>query len=204
MSIPAALPIAGLLIWPFTTPQNGEPPQDSATLALGDDGLYDIYDPMELSGFPLLPVIIGTTAAICLIALLLYLRKRKRSSAVSQSAGTRALADLDAIQALIDHPLTYMEKVAEILRRYLESRFAIASTSRTTGELLIALRQDIRPADARFIGPFGPAITACLEHSDRAKFAHRLPDYAKMMEFQSTVRAFIEQTDDTPHGEEQT
>jgi hypothetical protein len=204
MSVSAALPIAGLLIWPFSTPPATEQPSGGATLTLGDDGLYDIYGPLKLSEFPYLPVILVAIAVICLIALLLYLRRRKRPRPVSRSTGACALAELDAIQALIDQPLAYMEKIADILRRYLETRFAITSTSRTTGELLLALRQDKLPADARLIDPFAPTLTACLEYSDRAKFAHRLPDCATMMEFQSTVRDFIEQTASTPHGEEQT
>jgi hypothetical protein len=76
-----------------------------------------------------------------------------------------AIAELERLRASPTSPRTSLE-AAEIVRRFVELRFAIPATRRTTQEFLKALAEDARIPRAGQNG-----LRLLLESCDRAKFA---------------------------------
>ena len=87
-----------------------------------------------------------------------------------------------------------MEQASEILRRYIESRFAIRSTRQTTREFLAGLNDT---GQHNPLAPYRPELRACLEQADMAKFAHLVPDSGIVAQMERAVTDFVNKTE--PH-----
>jgi hypothetical protein len=137
-------------------------------------------------------------AAIVLLALLLlallffFLKRRKKPLPPIVFPWDKALMELAEARKLmsVGQSLLYMDQTAQILRSYIEVRFALRSTRRTTREFFAGL-QDSGPSS---LLEFRAQLQACLEQADMAKFAHLVPDSQHLEQMEAAVRTFITRT----------
>lgn len=106
----------------------------------------------------------------------------------------KALLDLADAKKLLspERALLYMDRVSQILRGYIEARFAIQSTRQTTREFLQGLTD---------VGGSSPLqahkseLQDCLEQADMAKFAHHHPALGNLEQMEVAVTTFIKKTE---------
>lgn len=154
--------------------------------------LHDIRGPVNLPDSPdwlfwLLPLL----AVLMLVALFFFFRRRKKTKPPAPLAHQVALAELDRLRPLMNPaqaPL-YADRLAELLRRYLEARFQIPSTRRTTSEFLLDLDQTLSSGSG--LETHRDRLRRCLEQCDLSKFAHFSPDRQGLEAMDRAVRDFV-------------
>ena len=194
------LPPTLLLLAPLAAQgATGEPlvlqPPANAQAQAQPAELRDIHGPLPLSD-PMPLLAIGVAAVLALAAILvLYRLWKKRTKKVSTpmpTAWEQALQALDQARQLLeagDH-LAYLERVAEILRRYIELRFSLPSTRQTTREFLATLGDH---GDSPLHG-HRHVLQTFLELADLAKFARHPEERSRLEEVEDSLRRFIEHT----------
>jgi hypothetical protein len=176
--------------------QPGHPalPSQSQTTASLAEQLHDIAPPVPLPSPIPWPLVIGTmlVAAAALAAVWWLRRQRKTPIPPAAPPWTVALAELEAARSLLDthQPRQYLSRLSEILRSYFELRYQLASTRQTTREFLHSLQDNHR----RELQPARTTLKDFLEQADLAKFAHNVPDTARLLELSETVRQLITTT----------
>ncbi len=171
-----------------------KPPQKTA-IPLDTTQLRDIQDPVTINTYPPYLLIGGAVfLALFLLALAYWLIKKKRKSGPPPiSPWQKALTELAQARELFTarQNLLYMGRISEILRHYIESRFGIRSTRKTTEEFLSDL-QNVQ--DNELLQNSQDELQTCLEQCDLAKFAHRVPEEQIMTQMEEAVTAFVEKT----------
>ena len=156
--------------------------------------LRDIHGPLPTSEYP--PYLVEAALALLVIAILIglyfFFKKRQKPLPPPISPWDIALGRLaEARHLLIEgRSLLYMERAAQILRSYIESRFAIRSTRQTTAEFFAALKTSGTPELMHYQGE----LRHCLEQADMAKFAHLMSDRDHLEQMEGAVQAFINRT----------
>ena len=105
---------------------------------------------------------------VALVSLVVLVRRRRAKPIPPHEQAGAALAKLLAADAL---GAVEVERLATILRRFVEGRFAIPATKLTTTELLAAAREQGWPVEQ------ADALRLVLDECDRAKFAGDVPDH---------------------------
>lgn len=182
------------LLQPQQSPgQAGQQPASAATL-------HDIHGPIALpEPVPyLLYSLIGLTALVLLLGLYWWLVKRKKPAPPPIPPGMLARDELMRARDLMtpEQALLYMERISEILRRYLESRFALRTTRQTTREFFQSLAGEV--PDNLALSGFNTELKTCLERCDLAKFAHQPAAVQHLQEMENSVLGFVNQTE--PNG----
>ena len=140
----------------------------------------------------------GGGAALALGALgVLYVRRRRQrpAAALRYTAHELASAKLERLteRNLVERGewKTFYREVSQILRQYIEDRFALHAPERTTEEFLREARQSavFTTAQADTLGDF-------LAHCDQVKFAELTPTTTQVQRTFDTARTFIERTRD--------
>lgn len=104
----------------------------------------------------------------------------------AHTVALEALSGLEGDPTLADKP--YYSRLTEILRQYMEGRFAVPAMDQTTAETLAALKTlDLSPDRRR-------ALRDVLEHSDLAKFAKGVLTPEERTGDLARVRDFVEST----------
>jgi hypothetical protein len=122
----------------------------------------------------------------------LWKRRQQGKQLVATAPWEEALQALGEAHRLIEtgQGLAYLERTADILRRYVEQRFALPSTRQTTREFLAGLGdQGAAPLHA-----YHRDLQAVLERADLAKFAHHSGGLDQLEEVEISLRRFIERT----------
>lgn len=176
------------------TPQTSQ----GQTIPTQTEQLRDIYGPVLLTEQPPYLLIAGSIFSILLLAAAIFwfLRKREKPAPPPVPPWEKALLDLAEAKKLLtpERGLQYMDRASQILRRYIESRFAIQSTRQTTREFLRGLTG---------IGGNSPLqahkkeLQGCLEQADMAKFAHHIPEVRNLEMMEEAVTTFIKRTEPT-------
>lgn len=178
--------------------QPGKNPQttQNTNIAREDNELRDIQGPVPITEQPPYLLLAGILLALLAAGAALYwfIKKRTRPAPPPVPPWEKALQDLAEAKRQLspERALFYMDRVSQILRRYIESRFAIKSTRQTTGEFLKGL------AD---IGGNSPLqmhkteLQLCLEQADMAKFAHHTQDIHSLEKIGEAVVIFIKKTE---------
>lgn len=161
--------------------------------------LRDIHGPLPLTDTPsyLVPAAIAFAVLLALAALFYFLKKRKKPAPPPIPPWEVALSELAEARQFQNpgQSLLYMERAGQILRRYIESRFAIRSTRQTTREFLANLHDGGGDSP---LAEFRTELGVCLEQADLAKFAHLVPDREHLTEMEAAVTAFIRSTHPAP------
>ena len=164
--------------------------------------LRDIHGPLPTSDYP--AYLMETAVVLLVIAILtclyFFFKKRQKPLPPPILPWDSALDQLmEARQLILDgKSLLYMERVAQILRSYIEARFAIRSTRQTTDEFFTALKASETPD----LMHYQVELRHCLEQADMAKFAHLIRDRDHLEQMAGAVQAFINRTRPaTPPGD---
>lgn len=174
--------------------QLGQPAQMGG--AAGDQmALYDIYGVVPTKApIPYLYIALGVLLLFALAALIYWLYKRKKKTAIVPliPAWEKALMDLKDARSLFGKAegRDYMSRASQILRRYVEERFAIKSTRQTTREFLGSLKH----AKNSEINSYKLELQHCLEQADMAKFARKSVDEENLVVMEHAVTTFVHAT----------
>ena len=175
-------------------PKTGQTAQSPA-MTSQDAELHDIYGPVPIKEQPPYLLIAGSVCLLLLLAALLFwfLRKKGAKTPPPIPPWERALLDLAEAKRLLspERGLLYMDRVSQILRSYIESRFAIKSTRQTTREFLAGLTG---VGDGSPLQTYKTELKDCLEQADMAKFAHHLPQLGNLEQMEVAVTTFIQTT----------
>jgi hypothetical protein len=83
----------------------------------------------------------------------------------------------------------YYFAISEVIRGYVERRFAINATDLTTAEIMRRVQRE-----RTFPQAAEPRLRAFLEHTDQVKFADHRPEEAEIGQTYDAALAFVEQT----------
>jgi hypothetical protein len=190
---------------PLKLLQPGQTPGQTTVPDALPQSLHDIYGPVLLPD-PV-PYLLYGSIALVMLALLLsaywWFYKRPKPAAPPIPPGIMARDELMRARELMnpEQTLHYMERVSDILRRYLESRFHLYTTRQTTREFFQSLTTRIHENDA--LSGCSLELKNCLERCDMAKFAHQPSSIDHLQEMENSVLSFVNQTEqpaqsDTP------
>jgi hypothetical protein len=128
--------------------------------------------------------------AIPAAALLILLgwRWRRRPEAAPISPAERALQELHKLAGDDGPAPEHLPQLADVLRRFLESRLPLAATRLTTSEFVLSLRQ-VEGLDEKSIEKVSEILTRC----DLVKFAGVAPDRAVCQTLLQNAREAIAQ-----------
>jgi hypothetical protein len=165
-----------------------------ATASLGvTEDIRDIRGPKtELTSSVVVPALI---AAAILIAICAYLFGRRRSGGTPARQLTlleQTLQSLDGTRPLMN-PATAREfgsAASEVVRTYVEKRFNVVATQRTTEEFLASLLQGSNDSLARH----RPLLAEFLQQSDYLKFAGASLSFADLEALFNSARGFVVET----------
>lgn len=180
-------------------PQKNGPATQNQPLSSQDEELHDIHGPVPIAEQAPYLLIAGVICLLLLAiaALLWYLRRKNTSVQPTIPPWERALLELAEAKSLRSptEGLLYMDRVSQILRAYIESRFAIQSTRQTTREFLHSLTG---VGDSSPLRTYKTALQDCLEQADMAKFAHHLPQLDNLEQMEAAVTSFVQKTTPQP------
>ena len=180
-------------------PQKNGPAIQNQPLSSQNKELHDIHGPVPIAEQPPYLLFAGIVCLLLLAiaALLWYLRRKSTSVQPATPPWERALQELAEAKSLLSpaQGLFYMDRVSQILRAYIESRFAIQSTRQTTREFLHSLTG---VGDSSPLRTYKTALQDCLEQADMAKFAHQLPQLDNLEQMEAAVTNFVQQTTPQP------
>jgi len=137
----------------------------------------------------------GAIAAAVLIAICAYIVQRQRrggSNVRSLTLLEETLERLEATKPMM-HPGTAREfgsAASEVIRTYIERRFSVVATQRTTEEFLQALLQGSNETLARH----RPLLAEFLQKCDYVKFAGASLEASDMESLFQSARAFVLET----------
>ena len=169
---------------------------------LGDDpDQAELRDIRGLVGIPsgrslvlwIAGILIGAISIVLVVVLWRRGRRERESEAVAIPAHEWALAQLDRLEQdrLIDRNLVheFFFRLSDIIRQYLERRFAISAPERTTQEFIREMR------DYPVLSGEQQALLAdFLRAADMVKFALHRPPRAESETALATARAFVKET----------
>lgn len=177
-------------------PKTGKQTPTNQLISSKNEELRDIRGPVTIAEQPpylLIFTILGFLLILCAL-LFWFLRKKRNAILPPIPPWERALMELAEAKNLLSPQkgLLYMDRASQILRGYIESRFAIRSTRQTTGEFLKGLTSAEENSPLQI---YKTELGRCLEQADMAKFAHQLPNLDNLIQMEVAVTTFIEKTE---------
>jgi hypothetical protein len=127
----------------------------------------------------------GTTTVVFAAAVLLALRRRWREKRRALPPGGWAAAELDRLERDRAPGGRLAERLAAVLREYVERRYGLPAPKLTTTELLAGAERAGWPAESV------EALRGLLERCDRAKFAGEAPEETEGAELLSRAREWV-------------
>jgi hypothetical protein len=167
-----------------------------AALAEAEEDIRDIRGPKAVSGSWVLPAVLAGAIVVALCAYALRRRRpigtRRRSLTLSE----QALERLENTRPLM-RPATAREfgiAASEVIRNYIEKRFDVIATQRTTEEFLQTLLQGSNETLARHRSLLEEFLRQC----DLVKFAAGSLAVTDMESLFQSARGFVLQTGEPP------
>lgn len=167
-----------------------------AALAAPSEDIRDIRGPKAVPGSRLLPALLAIAIVAALFAYTAWRRRRRAARRHDLSLTEQALARLEATRPLM-RPTTAREfgiAASEVIRDYIETRFSVTATKRTTEEFLQGLLQDSDEALVRHRSQLAEFLHQC----DFVKFAGASLTVADMESLLRSARGFVVETGETP------
>ena len=166
-----------------------------AVLAEAADDIRDIRGLKTVSGSWVLPAVLAAAVVAALCAYVVWRRRHRGIQRRTLTLSERTLQCLDSTRPLM-HPDTaraFGIAASEIIRDYIEKRFNVVATQRTTEEFLQALLQGSNEALARHRSLLAEFLQQC----DFVKFAGDSLAIADMESLFQSARRFVLDTGET-------
>ncbi|MDD4816970.1 MAG: hypothetical protein PHI85_03255 [Victivallaceae bacterium] len=128
-----------------------------------------------------------------------HLRSKTAEWLAPPTAWEAALRELGELrgESHSGYPAVCFARLSDILRRYIERRFSLPSTTTTTPEFMVELRRTALPLTAAQRS----GLAAFLETADMVKFAKREPDETTLDGAISQAEQFVRETVPPKDGE---
>jgi hypothetical protein len=169
-----------------------------AAVAEAADDIRDIRGPKAVTpGSWLVPTVIAGVLVVAFCVAYIFWRRRHRGPPPRNlTLSEQTLERLDATRPLMS-PATAREfgiAASEVIRSYIEKRFAVIATQRTTEEFLQALLQSANEALARHRSLLAEFLQQC----DFVKFAGTSLAVTDMEALFQSARSFVLATGESP------
>jgi hypothetical protein len=167
-----------------------------ALAASATDDIRDIRGPIAPPEWSPWLLYVGLLLALCACAWLARraLRTRRRQPLTPYARARQQLMAADPRQSP-SPPDVFAERVSLAVREYVEARFELPATHRTSEEFLA----DLLVSEA--LAPQRPLLSGFLQACDLAKFAGRTLQREAMNELHAAALHFIEAVETAPTGE---
>jgi len=160
------------------------------------EDIRDIRGPKAVPGSWLLPAVLAGAIVLALCAYAFWRRRHRGARGRSLTISEQALERLERARPLM-RPATAREfgiAASEVIRSYIERRFEVVATQRTTEEFLQALLQSSNETLARHRALLAEFLQQC----DFVKFAGASLAVADMESLFSSARGFVLETGEPP------
>jgi hypothetical protein len=189
----ATAPFVPTPLAPPTSPGSQAPPASAASIPAGAvEDIRDIRGPKFIFPPWFLPAVIAATALLALSAygIWRWLRRRRRPRVLLPFE--IALQRLEEMRALMrpSEAREFSIAVSDVVRRYIEDRFGVTATHRTTEEFLHDLLESSHAPLARHRALLAEFLQQC----DLVKFAGMSLTLQNMESLHHSARAFVLET----------
>lgn len=171
--------------------------QGAFGVARAAEDIRDIRGPKAVPGSWIVPAVLGGLILIgLLVAYVSWRRRQGRTRHCKLTLSEQTLERLEGTKALMQ-PATAREfgiAASEVIRHYIEKRFEVLATQRTTEEFLQTLLQSPNAALARHRSLLGEFLQQC----DFVKFAGTSLAVADMEALFRSARGFVLETGEAP------
>jgi hypothetical protein len=167
-----------------------------AALAEAADDIRDIRGPKAVSGPWLVRVVIAGVVVVMICAYAIWRRRHRGTRLRSLTLSEQTLGRLEDTRSLM-RPATAREfgiAASEVIRNYIEKRFAAIATQRTTEEFLQTLLQSSNEELVRH----RTLLAEFLQQCDFVKFAGASLAVKDMESLYQSARGFVLQTGEPP------
>lgn len=167
-----------------------------AVLAEAAEDIRDIRGPKALPGPWVLPAVLAAAAVIALCAYIVWRRRHRGIRRRTLTLSEQTLLRLDSTRSLMlpETARAFGIAASELIRDYIQKRFDVVATRRTTEEFLHTLLQSPNEALARHRSLLAEFLQQC----DFVKFAGDSLAIADMDSLFQSARRFVLETSETP------
>jgi uncharacterized protein DUF4381 len=167
-----------------------------SALAESAEDIRDIRGPKSVPGSWVVPAVLAGAVVVALCAYIVWRRRHRGARRRDLTISEQALEGLEKARPLM-LPATAREfgiAASEVIRNYIEKRFDVVATQRTTEEFLQDLLQSSNEALARH----RVLLAEFLQQCDFVKFAGASIGVADMESLLRSARGFVLETGETP------
>lgn len=160
------------------------------------EDIRDIRGPKAVPGSWVIPAVLAGAIVVAVCAYAFWRRRHRGARGPSLTISEQALERLEEARPLM-RPATAREfgiAASEVIRNYIERRFDVVATQRTTEEFLQALLQSSNDTLARHRALLAEFLQQC----DFVKFAGASPAVADMESLFRSARGFVLETGEPP------
>jgi len=167
-----------------------------AAFAEAADDIRDIRGPKAVTGSWILPVALACAIVLALVAYIVWRRHRRGVQPRALTLSERTLQRLDDTRPLMrpETARAFGIAASEVIRDYMEKRFSVVATQRTTEEFLQALLRNSNEALVRH----RPLLAEFLQQCDFIKFAGDSLAAKDMESLYESARRFVLETVEAP------
>lgn len=167
-----------------------------AAFVEAEEDIRDIRGPKSVPGSWVLPAVLAGAIVVALCAYAVWRRRHREAPRRSFTLSEQALERLENTRPLM-RPATAREfgiAASEVIRNYIEKRFDVVATQRTTEEFLQTLVQSSNETLARHRS----LLEVFLQQCDFVKFAGASLAVADMESLFQSARGFVLETGEQP------
>jgi HAMP domain-containing protein len=167
-----------------------------AALAEAEEDIRDIRGPKTVPGSWVLPAVLAGAIVVALCAYAVWRRRHRETHSRSLTLSEQALERLENTRPLMRPPTAREFGIAasEVIRSYIEKRFDVIATQRTTEEFLQTLLQSSNETLARHRS----LLEEFLQQCDFVKFAAGALAVTDMESLFRSARGFVLETSEPP------
>jgi hypothetical protein len=161
-------------------------------LAEAEEDIRDIRGPKTVTQSWLIPAVVASAIVAALCAYLIWRRRHREAPRRILTLSEQTLERLEETRPLMS-PTTAREfgiEASEVIRNYIEKRFSVVATQRTTEEFLQTLLQSSNETLSRH----RPLLAEFLQQCDFVKFAGASLAVADMESLFQSARSFVLET----------
>jgi hypothetical protein len=172
------------------------PAAGAAATAEPAEDIRDIRGPKAVPGFSLPTLLLLGALLLAVAAIVIWRLRRRAPRARALSLAERTLQRLEAIKPLMlpGSAREFGIAASEIVRTYIEERFAVVATQRTTEEFL----QGLLEASNDSLASHRPLLADFLQQCDFVKFAGGSLTAQDMESLLQSARKFVLETAQPP------